>query len=80
MTSKKKIGVMAEVKNFFHIPKEEEVKPPNRKELERCDNLVRLLKLSRINSHLMMNKMPIYDVETTYQNLIVGENKQRDQL
>lgn len=65
----KKRGVMAEVKHFFHIPKEEVVKPPNRKELERCDNLVRLLKLSRINGHLMMNKMPIYDVETTYNSL-----------
>ena len=42
----------------------EEFKPPSRKELERGDNLVRLLMLSKINGKNVANKMPIYDVET----------------
>lgn len=61
----KKRGVNARVKAFFHMSKEEaeKFKPPSRKELERADNLVRLLMLSKINGKKVANKEPIYDVE-----------------
>jgi hypothetical protein len=61
----KKRGVNARVKAFFHMSKEEaeKFKPPSRKELERADNLIRLLMLSKINGKKVANKGPIYDVE-----------------
>lgn len=61
----KKRGVNAKVKAFFHMSKEEadKFKPPSRKELERADNLIRLLMLSKINGKKVANKGPIYDVE-----------------
>jgi transcriptional regulator with XRE-family HTH domain len=67
----KKKGVIAKVKEFFHMSEEEaeEFKPPSRKELERGDNLVRLLTLSKINGKSVANKMPIYDVEDAYRQL-----------
>ncbi len=73
----KKRGVIAKVKEFFHMSEEEaeEFKPPGRKELERGDNLVRLLTLSKINYTPVQKKALIYDVEAAYQNLIVGEQK-----
>lgn len=48
---------------------EEELKAPNRKELERGDNLVDLLTLNTINGKSVANKMPIYDVEDAYRQL-----------
>ena len=61
----KKRGVNARVKAFFHMSKEEaeKFKTPSRKELERANNLVRLLMLSKINGKKVANKGPIYDVE-----------------
>lgn len=65
----KKRGVIAKVKEFFHMSAEEELKAPNRKELERGDNLVDLLTLNTINGKSVANKMPIYDVEDAYRQL-----------
>lgn len=65
----KKRGVIAKVKEFFHMSAEEKLKAPNRKELERGDNLVDLLTLNTINGKSVANKMPIYDVEATYRQL-----------
>ncbi|MCI6750207.1 MAG: helix-turn-helix domain-containing protein [Megasphaera elsdenii] len=67
----KKRGVNAKVKKFFHMSKEEseEFKQPSRKELERGDNLMRLLTLSKINGKNVANKMPIYDVEAVCHQL-----------
>ncbi|WP_302349358.1 helix-turn-helix domain-containing protein [uncultured Megasphaera sp.] len=67
----KKKGVIAKVKEFFHMSEEEaeEFRPPSRKELERGDNLVDLLTLNTINGKSVANKMPIYDVEAAYRQL-----------
>lgn len=67
----KKKGVIAKVKEFFHMSEEEaeEYRPPSRKELERGDNLVDLLTLNTINGKSVANKMPIYDVEAAYRQL-----------
>lgn len=65
----KKRGVIAKVKEFFHMSAEEKLKAPNRKELERGDNLVDLLTLNTINGKCVANKMPIYDVEAAYRQL-----------
>lgn len=67
----KKRGVNARVKAFFRMSEEEaeKFKPPSRKELERADNLVRLLMLSKINGKKVANKGPIYDVEAVCHQL-----------
>lgn len=65
----KKQGIMAKVKSLLHISEAEDFKAPNRKELERSENLYKLLTLNLINGEKLVNDHPVYDIELGYQQL-----------
>lgn len=65
----KKKGIIAKVKELLHIPEEIVLKSPSPKELDRSDNLGKLLQLDTVHNERVKKEIPVYDVEAAYKQL-----------